>query len=207
MNQYFNLTQCYHIIDNFYTNPESIRNFALAMDRNTTSDGKYAGVMTTSSFITPEHLAAFSKITGESMTPNTSFTGKFRFTKTTDTYTQDIHFDPGENNCAWAGIIYLTPNIEQTDGTIFWKHKRTGLDEIPRTMPGLQQYGWNSTDSLRQFLETEGIDHTLWERTLTIPYKFNRLVLFRPWLFHSPGPAFGDNIESSRLVQTFFFRN
>ena len=39
---------------------------------------------------------------------------------------------------------------------------------------------------------------------LAIPYKYNRLVLFRPWMFHSPGVNFGDTLESCRKVQTLF---
>jgi len=44
----------------------------------------------------------------------------------------------------------------------------------------------------------------LWETTFTVPYKYNRLVLFRPWLFHSPGESFGDTLQSSRIVKTLF---
>jgi hypothetical protein len=192
------------IVDNFYTDPDAIRDFVLRQEKTNESDGNYAGVMTIEPFMTQEHVNIISKLVGQSLKPSTSYNGKFRFTKVGDEYKQDIHFDPGSNNCAWAGVAYLTPT-DNTEGTVFWKHKRTGLESIPRTQEGIQQYGWNGPDDLKVFLETEGLDYSLWEKTLTIPYKYNRMVLFRPWMFHSPGPAFGDTLDTSRIVQTFFW--
>ena len=119
---------------------------------------------------------------------------------------QDIHFDPGEPGFAWAGVCYMTPNIENTEGTVFWKHKRTGLESIPRTQEGIEKYNWYNVDDLKVFLETEGVDYSNWEKVLSIPYRYNRLVLFRPWLFHSPGPSFGDTIETARCIQTYFLK-
>lgn len=193
------------IVDDFYTDPESIRNYVLNAEKNDATDGNYAGIMTKDSFLTQEHLDTFGELVGEKLIPSTIFTGKFRFSKESDTYKQDIHFDPGENNCSWAGVVYLTPNVEGVEGTNFWKHNRTGLESIPTTLEGIQKYGWNGVDDLKVFLETDGVDHSLWTKILTVPYKYNRLVLFRPWMFHSPGPLFGDTLENCRLIQTFFW--
>ena len=193
------------IVDGFYKNPDMIRQYALANSKTEQSDGNYAGVMTRDNFLTQDHLDIVGELVGHRVIPSTGFTGKFRFTKLGDPYKQDIHFDPGDNNCAWAGVLYLTPDISGIDGTMFWKHRRTGLESIPRTLEGINQYGWKDTGDLATFLNTEGIDHSLWDRTLTIPYKFNRLILFRPWMFHSPGPAFGDKLDNARLIQTFFW--
>ena len=127
MNQYFNCFDRYYIIDNFYSNPDSVREMALAQEKNDKTDGNYAGVMTKSAFITPEHLEMISIILNEPVIPSSTFTGKFRFTLGHEKHKQDIHFDPGEPGFAWAGVCYMTPNIENTEGTVFWKHKRTGL--------------------------------------------------------------------------------
>jgi hypothetical protein len=35
--------------------------------------------------------------------------------------------------------------------------------------------------------------------------RFNRLLLLRPWLFHTAGPGFGDKPENARLVYLMFF--
>ncbi len=33
-----------------------------------------------------------------------------------------------------------------------------------------------------------------------VPMKFNRLVLFEPWLWHAAGPGFGDSVSNGRLI-------
>lgn len=205
MSQPINIFERTYIVDDFYTNPDEVRQYALSLTKNDTSDGNYAGIMTNDTFLTQEHIEMISRLVGHPVVPSTSFTGKFRFTKEKDEYKQDIHFDPGDNNCAWAGVVYLTPDVENVEGTIFWKHKRTNLESIPRTLEGINQHGWKDQKDLKFFLETDGIDHSLWNKTMSVPYKYNRLVLFRPWMFHSPGPAFGNTIKTSRLVQTFFW--
>ena len=196
-----NTFDTYFIIDNFYKDPDSIRKFAIEDDKEETTGGNYAGIMTDKSFLTQEHLDTIGMLVGHRVKASTQFTGKFRFTKEGEVGKQDIHFDPGDNNCAWAGVCYLTPNVpDMTEGTLFWRHKRTGLEAIPREEEGIRQFG-----NLKKFLDTEGVDYSRWDKIMVVPYKYNRLVLFRPWLFHSPGPGFGDDIYNSRLIQTFFF--
>jgi hypothetical protein len=41
---------------------------------------------------------------------------------------------------------------------------------------------------------------------MTVPMRFNRLVLLRPWLWHTSGPGFGDSVENGRLVYLMFFK-
>ena len=38
-----------------------------------------------------------------------------------------------------------------------------------------------------------------------VPMRFNRLVLLRPWMWHSAGEAFGSTLEDGRLVYLMFF--
>ena len=202
--EHFSIKEQFIIVDDFYKQPKDVRNFALTMSKEPESSGNYAGIMTTDQFLTREHLDVISNVVGHQVTPSTGFTGKFRFTNATDKYVQDIHFDPGDNNCVWAGVCYLTPIDFSVDGTIFWRHNRTGLTSIPLTLDGLTKHGF-SPDTLKDFLNTDGVTHSMWTKTFAVPYQFNRLVLFRPWMFHSPGVGFGKTINDSRVVQTFFF--
>ena len=192
----------YYIVDNFYKNPDGVRQLAISSEKEETTGGNYAGVMTHNAFLTQEHLDIIGYLVRAKVKPSTQFTGKFRFTKTGEVGTQDIHFDPGDNDCAWAGVCYLSPDVpDNTEGTVFWRHKQSGLEAIPRDEEGIKPFG-----DLKKFLDTDGVDYDKWDRVLTIPYKYNRLVLFRPWLFHSPGTPFGDTIDNCRLIQTFFLR-
>lgn len=197
----------YIIVDDFYPNPDEIHFIANTFQTEESSGGNYSGVMTNLPFFTKEHQKIFHHLTGQFLDSATSLSGKFRFSTEEETSKQLIHFDPGMNT-QWAGIVYLQKPehypSDNTHGTYFWKHKRTGLASIPLTQEGIEKYGWSNVDDLKTFLETDGLDTSLWEQTLYVPYKYNRLVMFRPWLFHSPGNNFGTTKENCRLIQTFF---
>ena len=40
---------------------------------------------------------------------------------------------------------------------------------------------------------------------MTVPMRFNRLILFSPWMFHNSGMAFGKTPQDGRLVNLMFF--
>ena len=198
----------YIIIDDFYDNPDELVKVALSsMNEENSPTGNYAGVMTTEAFFGPQHSEIFKQLTQEpSIGSSTNANGRLRFTRANDSFKMHIHFDV-ENTTRWAGVVYLSKEHPVTDGTSFWKHLRTGLEAAPNTVEGFAEHGWSSFTDFRKFLEEEGLDESLWEKTFTVPYKYNRLVLFRPWLLHSPGPSFGDTLESCRIVQTLFLGN
>lgn len=201
----------YIVVDDFYDDPEVITAFIAQSETEEASAGNYSGVMTKIALYTDTHAAIFKSLTGGiDLFPTTQLTGKFRFTTANDTVKQDIHFDPAVNNM-WSSVIYLGKEPEgctQEDlnsyGTHFWRHNKTGLTSIPLTQEGIEKYGWKGVPDLKVFLETEGCDHSLWTKVFTVPYKYNRLVMFRPWLFHSPGTPFGTDKTNCRIVQTFF---
>ena len=198
----------YIVVDDFYSDPDNLVKVALSSLRVEDSPtGNYAGVMTTEAFLGAQHREIFKKLTLEpSIDSSTNANGRLRFTKANDSFKFHIHYDV-DVETRWAGVVYLSKEHPKTDGTNFWRHLRTGLEVAPNTPEGFAKYGWKSFQDLKAFLETEGLDESLWEKTFTIPYKYNRLVLFRPWLLHSPGPSFGETLETSRIVQTIFLGN
>lgn len=195
----------YIIVDDFYNDPDTV--VKVASDSLTEEDspiGNFAGVMTKDSFLSEQHRDIFQKLTLEpALNSSTNANGRIRFTKANDSFKFHIHYDV-DMKTKWAGVVYLSKDHPKTDGTSFWRHLRTGLEVAPNTVEGFAKYGWRNFHDLKAFLETEGLDESLWEKTFTVPYKYNRLVLFRPWLLHSPGPSFGDTLETSRKVQTIF---
>ncbi len=199
----------YIIVDDFYSNPDKLVESALdSIKKEKLPRGTYAGVMTTNSYLGESLRDVFQKLTMEpSIDASTNACGRVRFTLPEDPFNFHIHYDV-DLQTKWAGVVYLSKDHpEGIEGTAFWKHKRTGLEIAPNSPETFAKYGWSDFIDLRTFLETEGLDESLWEKTLSIPYKYNRLVLFRPWLLHSPGPAFGNTIENSRKVQTIFLGN
>jgi len=194
----------YYIVDNFYNNPEQLVESALESIEEQTPDGNYAEVTTLPASMGEQQRKILQQITqGQSINSATEATGEVTFSRERDLLKQSIHLD-ASNSRNWAGVVYLSKDHPAVDGTTFWKHLPTGLEEMPRTREGLSKQGWDSKEVVRNFLETDGVDKSLWEKTFTVPYKYNRLVLFRPWMFHAPGPAFGDSLNTCRIVQTLF---
>ena len=66
---------------------------------------------------------------------------------------------------------------------------------------GVQDYAEGSVKIIGQ----DSNDMSKWEKPKMIPMRFNRLVLLRPWYFHTSGASFGDNKENGRLVYVMFF--
>ena len=193
----------YFVIDDFYNDPDRLVEEALKAQRDASSRGNYAGVMTKESFLSNSQREFFEQLLQQKpINSSTELNGKIRFSKANDPFTQHIHFDAGRTH--WSGVVYLSKEHPKVDGTVFWKHLPTGLEEIPRTLEGAHAAGFTTKEKVKEFLEVDGINESLWEKTFAIPYKYNRLVLFRPWMFHSPGVNFGDTLENSRKVQTLF---
>ena len=62
-----------------------------------------------------------------------------------------------------------------------------------------------SHEDMVKFFDTEGKDESKWICTDNVGFKYNRLVMFNPFLWHSNGDWFGDTYDNCRLVQLFFF--
>lgn len=118
--------------------------------------------------------------------------GKFRLTLAGDTGRAKVHADHSH----WSGILYLSAPEHCEAGT-----KRMALDAAELAALGYA----NGGDMHRDIIERDSNDDSQWEMTMRIPMRFNRLVLLRPWFWHTAGPAFGDRPENGRLVYLMFF--
>lgn len=172
------------IVDNFYSNPDAVRNFALKQDFNV--KGNYPGARTKPFFTDDVRAAIEHNMQFAGKITNTfdegGYTGAFQFATAWDRTW--IHAD---HHNMWAGVCYLTPDAPLTGGTGLYKHKATG------------EYSRVTED------QHEGYDYTKWDLVDRIGNKYNRLILYRGDLFHASLDYFGDNLENGRLFQTFFF--
>jgi hypothetical protein len=170
------------IIDDFYSDPYSVRNFALQQDFGV--KGNYPGSRT-KSFFTDDVRHAIEYWMPWAGKINYAFedsgyTGAFQLATAQDRTW--IHSDPHNQ---WAGVCYLTPDAPHTGGTGLYRYKATG-----------EHRGGNDYD---------GYDYTKWDLFDRIGNKFNRLILYRGDLFHASLDYFGNSLENGRLFQTFFF--
>ena len=77
-------------------------------------------------------------------------------------------------------------------------------DRTPLSEAELHAYG---VDSIAALMRQDGNDPDKWDHIMTLPMRFNRLIMYRPWLWHSAGEPFGDCLETGRLIQLVGFHS
>lgn len=195
------------VVDDFYDDVDEIRNLAM---RVTYPEGQekayYSGKNSREALINEGIVNAMSTIVAHPLVPELhSPNGNFRIGLKGDQPRHDIHVDPFRD---WAGIVYLTLPEHCEGGTAFWRHKTLGVEFMPRDPAEYARYGYRDYEDMRVGLaETDGLDRSKWEMTMMVPMRYNRLILFRPWMWHSHTHNFGDAIENGRLIQLFFFNH
>lgn len=147
---------------------------------------------------------AVSRLVGERVVPISPLQShcKFRMTLATDRGRAKVHID----RAYWSGILYLSRPEDCRGGTEFFRHRPTNTERSPWDERELAAMGYSSMEQMHaDIIERDSVDDSKWEMTMQAPMRFNRLVLLRPWLWHTAGPAFGDRMENGRLVYLMFF--
>lgn len=170
------------IVDDFYTDPLSVRNLALSQPFETY--GNYPGART-KPFIDPSIISALESVVyhagGKITKYDYEYTGAFQICTSSDRTW--IHAD---NYNTWAAVCYLTPNAPISGGTALYKHKKSG-------------------ETCFSGFPHETQDYTKWDVHAFVGNIFNRLVVYRGDLFHASVDYFGSSSTDGRLFQTFFF--
>ena len=194
------------VIDDFYAEPEQVRHSALNMTYPEPENTAYYPGRTSQEFMLPPDTdEMFSFIVREKVTGvRRRNHGHFRTSLASSVRPAEIHVDPG---MTWAGIVYLTLDKDRQGGTDLFRHKRFGTDRAPTTDEEAKRiYGMDTCkEVVRRLIYDDGHHLDRWDHLMTIPMKFNRCALFRPWMWHTSGVDFGDSIENGRLVQLLFF--
>lgn len=110
-----------------------------------------------------------------------------------------IHSDreSGAHTC----VVYMTDH-EQPSGTAFYRHKRTGLTEMP-SFHEMDDLG--ILEELKEDMVSRDPDK--WEQLAYVEGKKNRALIFHAPLFHSRYPleGIGTNEEEGRMVWVSHF--
>jgi len=202
------------IQDNFYQNPQLIRDIALAQTFST-GPKDYKGKRTKERFLFPYIKERIEELLGVKITDwlGQPANGIFQITKYTDPLVW--HSD----RQTYAGAIYLTPDAPVSAGTSFWRNRTYGC----RRPPGHPQEMVRNPDETKEqslaknnemYSEYNLLHQDNWELVDKVGAVFNRLVLWDGHLVHSASSyesftqaGESDNTEApnSRLVQLFFF--
>jgi len=176
------------VVDNFYANPDEVRNLALnteyAMDLR-----YYKGYRSTRQWIVDGTKEAFESIMGQKIVHFNevhSHCGRFQYTTAADP--QVYHHDLQR----WAAMIYLTPDAPLQSGTNLLSSKITGARHAD---------DHNSDGSFNGGF----LDGTKFDIADSVANVYNRLVIMDARCFHAAGPYFGQTIENARLIHLFFF--
>ena len=185
------------ITDDFYTNPDEVREFALNAEYDVR--GNYPGQRTQP----VHHWASLKETIQKIVQPHggliTAWEGidyntAFQYTTAKDK--SWIHSDSWNN---WAGVCYLTPDAPVSGGTGLFKHKKTGHYSVPRLENG------EVDTKTRDITDKDSQNMKAWDMTAMVGNVYNRLVLYRGDLFHTSLDYFGKGLKDGRLFQTFFF--
>lgn len=184
------------VVDNFYMNPDSVRNHAINNLSFLDSD-YHRGKRSDSKFILNGTLEKFEEILGRKIYnwnhPNYA-NGIFQYCTSTD----PIVYHVDSQN--YAAMVYLTPNAPLQTGTATYKSVYTNQtkfddfndEQYNKTFKGLSN-------------ELNFYDKTSFEMVDNIANVYNRLVLFNSKNIHAAVNYFGDTIDNSRFFHLFFF--
>ena len=188
------------VIDNFYENPDKIREYALKLDyKNPENHGAVGYRCESGRKILDGTKELFEKLL-YSRIPDGNKEGEWNYS-TNGCFQWCNAAVPIVYHCdsqQYAGIVYLTPNAPPNTGTSFFRHKKYKL----RNSEIFSKSDWYESDL--KYKEPH-LDKTQWETVDSVGNVYNRLVIFNAQQIHGVTEYFGENINNSRLFQLFFF--
>ena len=193
------------VIDHFLDNIDKVRAAALRMTYRADPQAAYAGRNSREQLDIQGLQRVIARRVGEALQPMPppDAHGKCRLTLASEQGRSRVHIDPGVH---WAGVLYLNRPEDCRGGTDFFRHVPTQTDHAPLDARQLADMGYASKDDMYgEILGQHSNDASKWERSMCIPMRYNRLALYRPWLWHAAGDGFGDAVDNGRLVYLLFF--
>ena len=181
------------VVDNFYEDPDSMRQFALEQEYDIGGIGRgYIGNRTQEQFLFPELRSRFENIMGRKITKWEEYGMNGRFQYCWSGQPVVYHCD----SQMWGGMLYLTPDAPYQCGTTLYAHKRTKA----RTY---YDEGWDA--SWKGVPGDPHLDGTSFEPVDIVGNVYNRLMIFDASSIHSASEYFGTVKGNCRLWQMFFF--
>lgn len=186
------------VVDNFYKDPDFIREWALS-EIEFKPSAYHKGERASARFTTAGTKEILEAIIGKEIknwNHETYANGIFQFC----TADQPIVYHVDSQT--YAGMVFLTKDAPLNTGTSFYRSKETGdfkFDDFERSKDNYVRAftGRNA--------EMNFYDGTNFEKVDEVGNKYNRLVLFDAKNIHAATQYFGDSIDNARFFQMFFF--
>ena len=191
-----NLHKGVMVVDNFYKDPDAIREYA--MNKLTfTPSGYHKGERSQERFILNGTKERFEQIIGRKVTnwehPEYA-NGRFQFCVDGDPIVYHV------DNQTFAAVVFLSPNAPLEAGTATYRSKITGATrfeefDTPEFVTTFKGYG----DEISFY------DGSSFEVVDRVGNVYNRLVIWDAKTIHAATKYYGSNIQNSRFFQLFFF--
>lgn len=198
-------------VDDFYSNPKQIRDFALSLDYNKLP-GNYPGERTNNlhrinrSFFDSFCSRLFSILFDYDYT---------RIEWTVSTYFQKIYPYSQEKqsklNTGWqhvdieyaaSGVIYLNEISDLDSGTSFYRLKNTNTQEnLDYTLRDILYS--NKEIDYDEYMNSIKKHDSKFEKTAEFKNVFNRMIMYQSDIYHKESNFFANTFEP-RLTQVFF---
>lgn len=193
------------VVDDFYAQPERLRDMAVKSRYAEISATDYPGYASQLRLETKAIERSFSGLIGVPLLVDRErFTwGGFRFITAESGTRPVVHADVAAD---WAGMVYLTPDCDASAGTGLYRHKATGFSGPPTDRQARALGYCDAAEFDDRVIRPDKADLSKWELARAIEPVFNRLVLFRGGTkYHAPLGGCGDGPETARLTHIFFF--
>lgn len=202
------------IVDNFFKDPDTVREFALKQDYNR-SPGHYPGYRSNRLDIVDQNF--------EQQFTEKIFSLFFDFNVHEVTWKVEssfqsipsrfeegwVHDDKSPDGWNVAGIVYLNPNPESNSGTSICKPlpdiNFSDLDFSKATNIKKQFYKGDSVD-IDQYRHQRDLLNSKFTNTITVENVYNRLLVYGADELHRANKFFGQTVHDSRLTLVFYAR-
>ena len=191
-----NLHKGLAVVDNFYKDPDAIREYAIT-NLTFNSSGYHKGERSQERFILNGTKERFEQIIGRKVTnwehPEYA-NGRFQFCVEDDPIVYHV------DNQTFAAVVFLSPDAPLNAGTATFKSKITGATrfeefDTPEFITTFKGYG----------SEINFYDGSSFEVVDQVGNVYNRLVIWDAKTIHAATEYYGNNINNSRFFQLFFF--
>ncbi|WP_410676924.1 DUF6445 family protein [Amycolatopsis sp. cmx-4-68] len=193
------------VVDNFYANPDAVRERALRSQYADISPTDYPGFGSRMTIDSQSLRRRFAELVGAELNVDTArFTwGGFRFITEESARASKVHADTAVD---WAGMVYLTPDAPMSAGTGFFRHKPSGFDTPPTDRQARSLGYCDAAQFDDAVIRQDKADFSKWELIDQVEPMYNRLILFCGGeKYHAPLGGCGDSPETARLTHIFFF--
>jgi hypothetical protein len=195
------------VLDNFFEDPDSVREWALSLEYFPDEKGRWPGLRT--------HRLHELNVAFTDHVARRYFSLFYNFDYEKVEYQIDCCFQlidsskgagwiHDDGSCRMTGIIYLTPNANLSGGTSIYKRKNNVnfTDLVPVNKAKTEFYLGRATKEQVDHIRVR--DSELYDETIKVANVYNRLITFDSHLHHSAQDFFGEKGEDARLTLVFF---